>query len=81
MLRCQVTTTTRDLAGRAQAIARKSEGLARTAANCVMIALTYSPSAGVARDALGQLAQPDVREAALALLDELSSEEQSATAR
>ncbi len=58
-------TPTKQLADQAQAIVRRSEGLQRQAANSVMIALSYSPSIEVAREALGELGRPDIRRAAV----------------
>jgi hypothetical protein len=46
-------------------------------ANCCFVALSYSPSVNVAREALGELEKPDVRGAALELLDELAAAERS----
>lgn len=69
-----MTTSTRDLADQAQVIARKSEGVQRQAANCVTIALSYSTSLKSAREALQEVGRPDVRTAALQLLDELPAD-------
>jgi hypothetical protein len=63
----------RALADKARAIAKRSEGL-RVPANCVMVALIYSTSVKAAREALEQLEKPDLRRAAIALLDELTAE-------
>ncbi len=59
---------------RRQAIARRSEGLARVAANCCLVALSYSPSVEVARAALEEVGAGDVRPAALELLDQLAAD-------
>lgn len=62
------------LARQAQAISRRSEGLRRVAANCCLVALSYSPSIDVARLALAELERPDVRAKALELLDQLTAQ-------
>jgi hypothetical protein len=69
-----MTAPTKPLASRAQQVARRSDGMARVAANCVFVALGYSPSPEVARDVLGELERPDVRKAAIELLDQLAVE-------
>jgi hypothetical protein len=68
-----MTASNRELAARAQAIAKGADGLQRTAANSVSVALAYSPSTKVAREALEALGRSDVRRAALELLDELTA--------
>ncbi len=68
-----MTATNRELADRAQQIVKGSDGLRKTAARCVSVACAFSPSLDVARSALEELAMPDVRRAALALLDELAA--------
>jgi len=74
-----LSTSNKQLADKARAIARKSDGQ-RIPANCVMIALTYSTSVKAAREALWELERPDVRRAALELLDELTSREAMSSA-
>lgn len=68
-----MTATTRDLARQAQAIAARSEGLRRVAANCAAVACSQSPSIAVARQSLEGVGLPDVRRAALRMLDELAA--------
>ena len=69
-----MTASNKELAGQAQATARRSEGLPRQAASCVIIALTYSTSVAAARSALEELGRPDVRGAALQLVDQLAAD-------
>ncbi len=68
-----MTTSTRDLADRAQTIQAASEGLAKVAAGCVAAMCASSPSVAVARGMLEQLDRPDLRNAAVALLDQLAA--------
>jgi hypothetical protein len=67
-------TGTRELADQAQEIAKGGDGVQKIAANCCMLALRHSPSVKVAREALNELGKPDVRAAALELLDEPAGE-------
>jgi hypothetical protein len=67
-------TLNKVLAGQAKAIMQVSDGLAKAAARCVLVACDYSPSIQVARDLLGDLAQPDLRAAATELLNRLAAE-------
>ncbi len=67
-------TTTRDLASRAKEIMQASDGLRKAAARCVYVICADSPSADVARSHLEALTTPDLRRAALGLLDELAAE-------
>jgi hypothetical protein len=75
-----MTTPNAELAKRAREIAKSSEGLKRIAANCSLVALSYSPSVDVARDALGELERLDVKRAALEMIDQLMASEASRTA-
>lgn len=65
--------TMADAAGRAGRVIRLRHRLP------LFVALDCSPSAEVARDALGELCQPDVRAAARELLEELAAAAQAAT--
>ncbi len=66
-------TTNRELAARAQAIAKGSDGLQRRAANTAAIALSTTTTVGAARSALADLWQRDVRDAALELIGRLAT--------
>ncbi len=66
-----MTNPAKQLAAQAQEIAKASDGLQRAAANCVSVALAYSPSVKTAREALEELGRSDVRRAALELPDQL----------
>ena len=68
-----MTASNKELAARAREIMQHSDGLAKTAARCVQVAVAYSPSVRVARESLAELERPDVRQAALELLDQLAS--------
>lgn len=72
-----MTATNKLLAERASEIAKGSDGLRKTAARTAAVALAYSPSIRVAREALGELEKPDVRRAALELLEELTTAERA----
>jgi hypothetical protein len=68
-------STNRELADRAQEIAKASDGMRRRAAMCASVALGTTNSVGAARSALADLlSQPDLRKAATELLEELDGE-------
>lgn len=69
-----MTTPNKELAARAQEIAKGSDGLQRTAARTAYVALSTTGTVGAARNALADLWQRDVREAALDLIGRLAAE-------
>ena len=75
----KLTTPNKQLAAKASEIAKGSDGMARTAANCVFVALGHSPSIATARQAIEAIELPDVRAASLKLLDELANDHDAAS--
>ena len=67
-----MTATNKELAARAQSLAKGSDGLRRRAALCVGVACGTTGTVGAARAALEVIELRDVRAAALQLLDELA---------
>lgn len=66
--------TNQELAAKAQAIAKASDGLSRRAAMCVSVALGMTTTVGAATSALADLlSQSDLREAALDLIGQLAA--------
>jgi hypothetical protein len=73
-----MTTTNRDLAAEAQRMAKGSGGLRRTALMTCVVALGTTRSVRAAAAAIEELVpQPDVRRAALEVLDELAGEREA----
>jgi hypothetical protein len=69
-----VTTSNKELAARAQAIAKGSDGLERKAANIAAVALGTTGTVASARNALADLWQADLRDAAVDLIGRLAAE-------
>ena len=63
----------KEMATRAQQLAKRSDGLQRRAAMCASVALGTTGSVAAARNALTVLWQPDLKEAALDLIGQLAT--------
>jgi hypothetical protein len=68
-----MTATNKQLAARAQAIAKASDGLQRRAAGVASVALGTTGTVASARNALADLWQADLKEAALDLIGQLAA--------
>ncbi|MGH3300356.1 MAG: hypothetical protein ACRDOK_01530 [Streptosporangiaceae bacterium] len=73
------TTTNRELADRARQLAERSAGLQRRAALCASVALGTTGTVGAARNALADVLQGDVRDAAMDLVGQLAASTRSTT--
>lgn len=69
-----MTASNKELARQASELAKGSDGKARTAANVAAVALGTTGSVASARNALADLWQTDLRDAALELIGQLAAE-------
>lgn len=69
-----MTTSNKELAKRAAEIAKGSDGLTRKAANVAAVALGTTGTVASARNALADLWQTDLRDAALDIIGRLAAE-------
>lgn len=69
-----MTSSNKDLAARAAELAKGSDGMQRKAANVAAVALGTTGTVASARNALADLWQADLRDAALDLIGRLAAE-------